>query len=74
MSDEPNPHKCPRCSGKMEEGIMIEHRVPLRWISGKPERTLLGTVKAGGKQHRQIESYRCTACGYLEAYARALIS
>jgi len=64
--------KCPKCGSKMQEGFLVEHRQPLRWIAGKPKKSLVFGTKADG-EHRQIETYRCVECGYLESYARAVI-
>ena len=68
-----NNNKCPKCSGKMEEGFLIESKIPLRWIAGKPETSVLGGTKAHGKVHRQIEGHRCVECGFLELYAQTVI-
>ncbi len=58
----------------MREGFILEHRLPSRWIAGKPEASFLGEIKAKCREQRQIESYRCVGCGYLESYALAEIS
>jgi hypothetical protein len=52
----------------MEQGFTLEHRKAVRWIAGKPKTSPLGDVRAGAEQ-RQIETYRCVGCGYLESYA-----
>lgn len=66
--------KCPKCGAKMQEGFLIESKLPSRWIAGKPEASVLGGAKAQGGEQRQIESCRCVECGYLESYARAVIN
>ena len=66
--------KCPKCGAEMQEGFTLEHRLPVRWIAGKPEKSFLGDIKAGGREHRHIESHRCTSCGYLESYATEIIN
>jgi len=66
--------KCPKCGAEMMEGFLLEHRVPVRWITGKPERSTLGDIKAHGREQRQVESYRCVGCGYLESYAQTEIT
>ena len=58
----------------MQQGFILEHRKAVRWVAGAPETSFSGDIKAGGRQHRQIESYRCVGCGYLESYAQAEIS
>jgi predicted nucleic-acid-binding Zn-ribbon protein len=68
-----NTNKCPKCGAEMQEGFVIESRVPSRWIAGKPDMSVFGGPKVHGKEQRQIESYRCVECGYLESYARAVI-
>jgi len=68
-----NTDKCPKCGGCMQEGFLIESKLPVRWIAGKPEKSVLGGTKASGKEHRQIETHRCVECGFLESYARAVI-
>ena len=67
------PSKCPKCGAEMQEGFTLEHRKAVRWISGKQETSFLGDIKASGRAHRQIESYRCVGCGYLESYAQTEI-
>jgi predicted nucleic-acid-binding Zn-ribbon protein len=69
-----NIDKCPKCGAEMQEGFLIESKLPLRWIAGKPKTSVLGGTQARGTEQRQIESYRCVGCGYLESYARADIS
>ena len=64
-------HKCSKCGADMQEGFILEHRVPARWIAGKPEKSGLGGIKAVGREQRRIETYRCVACGFLESYAQA---
>ena len=58
----------------MAEGFLLEHRLPARWIEGKPEKSLLGDIKTLGRKQRQVESYCCVECGHLELYAGADIS
>jgi uncharacterized Zn finger protein len=67
-----NIDKCSKCGADMQEGFILEHRVAVRWIAGKPETSFSGDIKARGKEQREVESYRCVGCGYLESYARAI--
>ena len=67
-------HKCSKCGANMEAGFILEHRLPVRWISGQPDKSFLGDIKAAGREHRHIESYRCVGCGYLESYATESIN
>jgi hypothetical protein len=68
------PSKCPKCGGEMREGFILDHRLASRWIAGKPEASFFGDIKAKGREQRQIESYCCVGCGYLELYAQTKIS
>jgi len=69
-----NIDKCPKCGAKMQEGFLIESKLPLRWIAGKPEKAFPGVSNAQGGEQRQVECYRCIDCGHLEFYARNVIS
>jgi len=69
-----NIDKCPKCGAKMQEGFLIESKLPLRWMAGKPEGSVPGGTTAQGREQRQIESYRCVECGHLELYARGVIN
>jgi hypothetical protein len=61
----------------MEEGFVADHivlnTVASVWVEGRPEGTFLGkhVVTMSGKTKRQVETYRCVQCGYLESYANA---
>ena len=70
--------KCAKCGSSMEEGFTLDlghANTPkaAAWVSGPPERAFeqsfwMGT-KLKGKGKRQICTFRCTRCGYLESYA-----
>jgi hypothetical protein len=69
-----NIDKCPKCGAEMQEGFLIESKLPSRWVAGKPTTSVLGGTQARGREQRQVGSYRCVGCGYLELYARVDIS
>jgi hypothetical protein len=58
----------------MEEGFVPDQTqggaVVSRWVAGRPEATIWRGLKLRGKDQRQIVTYRCPACGYLESYVR----
>jgi hypothetical protein len=58
----------------MEEGFVMDMTYGgqhvSRWVAGKPESSFWTGTKISGKDHHKIQTYRCTACGYLESYAR----
>jgi hypothetical protein len=70
------PAKCPKCSGQMESGFMMDHahgsgELQARWLEGKPvPRFFFDGVKVGDKEPIPVTTYRCQGCGYLESFAR----
>ena len=67
------PSTCPRCTGSMEPGYVLEEsygkRGPAKWIQGAPEFSGWTGLKLSGRQQIKITTYRCRSCGYLESYA-----
>jgi hypothetical protein len=67
--------KCPKWSGQMLEGFLIEaaspgvHK-PSYWVAGVPEPSFWSGTKVDDKEYHPIQSSRCGSCGYLELYAR----
>lgn len=58
----------------MEEGFLLErshgnYRNVSKWVEGKPEVSFFMGAKINGRAQREIRSYRCIVCGYLESYA-----
>jgi hypothetical protein len=58
----------------MEEGFVqdtSQHEVRVeRWIEGQPEKSFWRGVKTKDKRQFDVTTWRCSRCGYLEAYAR----
>lgn len=67
------PEKCPKCGGRMEEGFVLDQSHAARlvscWVEGTPEMTFFGNAKIFDRTKRDIRSFRCVACGFLESYA-----
>ena len=69
--------KCPKCEGKMHEGIGLTPRGGfLFWGKTILDATMLGYLtswlKGGGpsvNSRSKIKVYKCQECGYLEGYA-----
>jgi hypothetical protein len=65
---------CAKCQAKMEEGFILDHSHTVitvaTWASGLPEKTIIGSMKLKGKQQIPLRTFRCTACGYVESYAK----
>lgn len=66
---------CLRCKGRMEQGFMLDHthgaHLVSKWVKGPAVKSKWqeGTVKIP-EYTLEITAYRCTACGYLESYAK----
>ena len=69
------PRNCPKCSGHMESGFMIERGggpadQQVRWVEGAPiPRFWLHGVNLGGREPIPVTTFRCDGCGYLESFA-----
>lgn len=64
--------KCPKCGGEMETGVTLDaYDVGMynqsKWSEGMTK--TLG-IFVGHKGEKQITTYRCKICGYLESYAK----
>jgi hypothetical protein len=58
----------------MEEGFIYDAfgspgGKPSEWVEGAAENSFWFGVKAIGKAHREVRTYRCTGCSYLKSYA-----
>lgn len=70
---------CPKCSGKMSIGYLVEGigmgiatlYNPDRWVEGERKTEKL---RIGYRKEFSVDSFRCSACGYLEFYASREIS
>lgn len=66
------PPTCPKCDGDMVEGFVTDNTYgsmnPSSWAEGTPKPSFWGGTKQP-KTTLPITTYRCTNCGYLEAYA-----
>ena len=73
MAAEHRSLTCPRCSGQMEPGYIVDEgygtRTVAKWVAGEPERSMWTGLKMRGKEKLDVASYRCRRCGYLESYA-----
>lgn len=70
--------ECTKCRGMMERGFLLDNsdydiKQVGRWVAGEPEKKsewLGGGVKIKERKVLAVSTYRCTACGYLESYAK----
>jgi Domain of unknown function (DUF6487) len=73
MSETPN--QCPKCSGKMEQGFVLDMshgmRLVSQWAPGPPRKSFWVGTKIPEGTLVPIGTFRCVSCGYLESYARS---
>jgi hypothetical protein len=64
---------CPRCSGSMEPGFLIDEgygkKSVAKWVGGEPQKSFWMGLRLGGAEQVEVATYRCRRCGYLESYA-----
>jgi hypothetical protein len=66
---------CTKCGQVMEEGFMPDFAQyqlvrPVTWVEGKPNHSFWSGTRIADKRQLDVAAYRCTACGYIEFYAR----
>ncbi len=67
---------CPKCQGNMVQGFIADfadlgqNASVSTWIEGEPQASLLFGTKTPSAKRIPVGTYRCSACGYLESYAR----
>lgn len=63
---------CPKCQGSMVQGFIADigygSKYVSGWVSGPPERSFWTGTKT--PHTIPVGTFRCSACGYLESYAR----
>lgn len=64
---------CPKCSRAMEQGFVVDQgdygsRTASKWHGGEPNQRWWG-LKTDKGSMREVRTWRCTSCGYLESYA-----
>jgi hypothetical protein len=73
MADAHRSLSCPRCSGSMESGYILDEgygtRTVAKWVAGEAVRSIWTGLKLRGKTRHDVVTYRCKRCGYLESYA-----
>ena len=64
--------RCPKCGGTVEPGFILDSAyggpAPTRWVAGYADRAYLADLP--NRRQIVIAAYRCTACGFVELYAR----
>ena len=66
--------QCPKCSGSMAEGFVIDEGYGTAhvstWQGGAPRKSFWTGIKKQKSEQFQVSTWRCQRCGYLESYAR----
>jgi len=65
---------CSKCENSMEAGFIVDHghlnsTQVETWVEGEPSKSFWSGLKISDRQQLPVTTYRCQACGYLEAYA-----
>lgn len=66
--------KCPKCSGVMEQGFVMDSTnagvLVSHWAKGAPLKASFWMGTKRPEAQLPIGTFRCSSCGYLEGYAR----
>ena len=59
----------------MVQGFVVDsgqgpRRLVSSWVEGAPEKALWRGTAASDADHVPVGTFRCSACGFLESYAR----
>ena len=67
-------HACPKCAQPMEDGFIVDFKEggpsAAQWVEGPPQTSFWTGLKLRDKQKRQIATFCCPKCGFLESYAK----
>lgn len=65
---------CPKCSAPMEQGFVMDQTYGAQmvghWAAGPPQKSFWQGTKSPERESIPIGTFRCSACGYLESFAR----
>ena len=66
--------QCPKCNGEMVQGFIVDRTKGAvhvsSWFAGAPKRSFWFGIKEPASEAIPIGTFRCSACGFLESYAR----
>ena len=64
---------CGKCGGTMTVGVIVDQTsraaFPDRWQKGEPSVSKWWGLRQDKKAQLDVETWRCTRCGFLESYA-----
>ena len=66
--------RCPKCAGSMELGFIVDKdhggQTVSKWSPGTPVKSFWQGTKIDRELIIPVGTYRCSTCGFLEAFAR----
>ena len=67
--------RCPKCNREMAQGFIVDfhaggQRLVSNWVEGAPEKSFWHRTDAPADRSVPVGTFRCSACGFLESYAR----
>jgi hypothetical protein len=69
----PPDFKCSKCSGEMQEGLVVDLNyagiLQSMWVQDQPGNGI-GPGTMDSKRKVKTITYRCSNCGYLDSYAK----
>jgi len=68
----PSDFRCSRCSGEMQEGLVVDLNyagiLQSMWVEDRASKSV-GPGAPDGKRKVKTITYRCSSCGHLDSYA-----
>jgi hypothetical protein len=65
---------CSKCSGQMEEGLVVDLNykgaIPSMWVEDQTAQGGAAVVVDTHKRKVKTITYRCSNCGFLDSYAK----
>ena len=69
----PSDSKCSKCSGEMQEGLVVDLNyagvLQSMWVEDQAV-VSVGSGTLDGKKKIKTTTYRCSRCGFLDSYAK----
>lgn len=71
----PETTRCSKCNGALVQGFIVDHhaggrRLVSAWVEGPPEKSFWHATNVPADKCVPVGAFRCSACGFLEFYAR----
>ncbi len=67
------PAACVKCGGSMSPGFVVDQGYGSAhvstWQEGEPKKSFWLGLKQSKEDQKEVTTFRCSRCGYLESYA-----